>query len=39
MCIKQIAISKSTGGIFQRYQPKYAAAGIATFPVRIEGKD
>jgi Bifunctional DNA primase/polymerase, N-terminal/Primase C terminal 1 (PriCT-1) len=26
-------------GIFSRWQPRYAEHGIATFPVRIEGKD
>jgi hypothetical protein len=26
-------------GVFSKWQPKYAARGIATFPVAIEGKD
>jgi hypothetical protein len=26
-------------GVFAEWQGKYAAAGIATFPVKIEGKD
>ena len=26
-------------GIFSRWQPRYAEHGIATFPVKIEGKD
>jgi len=37
-CCHHAGIAMSEG-IFSKWQPRYAEHGIATFPVRIEGKD